>query len=430
MNIRFANAFDTIPSAVQGVPKALKRANGRTWAIIGLVILALVALGVWWMASAPVKKEPLPPVMVATAQAQDVTVAEHALGTVVANAMVQVTARVTGQLMTASFKEGDLVHAGQLLFQIDPRPFQAALAQARAALAKDQASLVSAQNDWKRYETLFKAGAASQQQRDQAEATAKGFVATVQADRAAIEVAALNLGYAQIRSPIDGKTGPILVQPGNMVTAGGGSSTTSSSSSTTTTAGTTTSGNSGGSSSNTLVVITQIQPVKVSFSLPQSDLPRIQARAHQGALTASIDFHQKGLTPLEAPVDFVSNAVSATTGTIELRSTFANADSALVPGQLVDINVALDTLKSAIVVPRQAVNIGPESRYVYIVDAKGNAELRNVNVLFDAGATMALSGQIKAGDKVITDGQIRVIPDKPVQVVTPHGAPHAGAPKA
>ena len=238
------------------------------------------------------------------------TVVEHTLGTVVANATVQVTARVDGQMMSAGFKEGDIVHAGQVIFRLDPRPFQAAVEQAQGTLAKDQAMLASAHNDQIRYDTLFKQNAISQQQRDQADANAKALAATVQSDRAALDVAKLNLDYSVIHSPIDGKTGPILIQPGNLVIANG---------------------------TNPLVTITQIQPVKVSFSLPQSDLPRIQNRAAQDTLTAAVDMHDTGGKPIQARVDFVSNAVSNTTGTIELRATFANADMRLVPGQLVDV---------------------------------------------------------------------------------------------
>jgi multidrug efflux system membrane fusion protein len=219
----------------------------------------------------------------------------------------------------------------------------------------------------------------------------------VQSDRAALDVAKLNLDYSVIHSPIDGKTGPILVQPGNLVTANG---------------------------TNPLVTITQIQPVKISFSLPQSDLPRIQNRAAQNTLTAAVDLHDSSGKPIKARVDFVSNAVSSTTGTIELRATFANADMRLVPGQLVDVSVALDSLPHAIVVPREAVNVGPDGRYVYVVGKDDNAELRQVAVLFDGGATIAISGPVRAGEPVITDGQLRVIPGKPVSIVK------AAAPKA
>jgi len=418
MNIRFSNAFD---SGTQRIPAAVRNPDTRMRLILSLLGIALLVAAVWLASrlffggsGGKEHAQPAPPVKVAAVVQQDVTVTEHTLGTVVANATVQVTARVTGQLMTASFKEGDIVRAGQVLFQIDPRPYQASLEQARAQLAKDQASLVSATNDEKRYGALLAQGAATQQQVDQAVAAAKGFAATVQSDRAAIDMAALNVGYTTIRSPIDGKTGPIMIQPGNMVTSGGGSNTSPTGTSNTATSTATSTGS--GTSANPLVVITQIQPVKVSFSLAQSDLPRIQERWSQGKLAASVDLHEANARLLQAPVDFVGNAVSNTTGTIELRATFANTDSSLVPGQLVDVTVALATLPRALVVPHEAINIGPDSRYVYTADKNGNAQLVPVKVLFDSGSMAAVSGKLAPGTQVITDGQLRVIPGKPVQV--------------
>jgi multidrug efflux system membrane fusion protein len=188
---------------------------------------------------------------------------------------------------------------------------------------------------------------------------------------------------------VNGKTGPILVQPGNMV-----------------------------SSNNTttpLVTLNEIQPIKISFALPQSDLPRIQAMAQKKGLVATIALHGVQETTLQAPVDFISNAVNNTSGTIELRATFPNADSALVPGQLVDVTVALAQIPDALVVPREAVNNGPEGQYVYVVN-DGAAEQRAVKVLFDDTVNMAVEGDVKAGDQVITDGQLRVIPGGKVQV--------------
>lgn len=403
MNIRFPQFSGTFPPTAQGIPAAIRRADSRTRLTVGLAAAALAIALAWGLARilapAPPAAKPPPPVKVAQVRRAVVTVVEHTLGTVVANATVQVTARVDGQLMSAGFREGDMVRAGQPIFRIDPRPFQAALEQARATLAKDEAQLKSAQNDKARYDTLFKANAASSQQRDQADAAAKSLAATVQADRAALNLAKLNLGYTDIRSPIDGKTGPILIQPGNLVTANG---------------------------SNPLVVITQVRPVKVSFSLPQSDLPRIQERERQRALTASVDVHDASGNRIAAPVDFVGNAVSNTTGTIELRATFPNADLKLVPGQLIDVAVGLNTLPNALVVPREAVNVGPDGRYVYVVDANGAAQLRKVDVLFDSGGPIAVSGRLHAGDRVITEGQLRVEPGRPVRVVGDRSPPSAG----
>jgi len=424
MNIRLSNAFDT--ASVRKVPAAIRNPSSRTRLILSVLGVLAAVFILWWLlapsSGTKVQEMPPPPVRVGQVGQHDVTVTEHTLGTVVANDTVQITARVTGQLMSADFKEGDLVHQGQVLFQIDPRPYQATLAQARAQLAKDQAGLVNARNQAQRYTNLLKQGAISQQLVDEAVAAAKGFVATVQADKAAIDAAALNVGYTTIRAPIDGKTGPILVQPGNMVMSGSGNSSTASTNATT---GSSQTSSSGAASSNTLVVLTQIQPIKVSFWLPQSDLPRIQDRWQTHMLTASVDLHDAGHHLLEAPVDFVGNAVSNTTGSIELRATFPNQDGSLVPGQLVDVTVALNTLKNALVVPHDAINIGPDSRYVYKVGPHNAAQLVPVTVLFENGATTAVAGKLKPGDRVVTDGQLRIIPGKPVNVV---GAPAAAHP--
>ena len=391
MNMRVPSSFDALTARAQTWPRRIGRIDRHTrnYAAAGLAV-AVVALLAYlsWGTGGSQRAKPMPLVVTATAAARDVTVVEHTIGTVVADATVQVTSQVTGQLLRADFNEGDIVHQGDLLFEIDPRPFAAAWQQARAQLAKDAAQLVMAQNNQKRYDTLFAQNAISSQQRDEADATAKSMVATVAADRAAIEVAALNLGYTKIRSPVNGKTGPILIQPGNLVSANG---------------------------SNPLVVVTQIEPVKVSFALPQADVPRIQERERARTLEALLSMHDASGRRLSAPVDFVSNQVSNQTGTIELRATFDNRDHRLVPGQLVDVDVTLANLHHATVVPREAVNDGPAGRYVYVVSRQGIAEMRPVNVLFDGGTDMAVKG-IKPRETVIVDGQLRVIPGDKVKV--------------
>jgi len=352
----------------------------------------LIALIVWRLVAGSDRKPnaPLPPVHVATAQMRDIDVVEHTVGTVVAESTVNVTAQVSGQLISAAFKEGQIVHKGDLLFQIDPRPFQAIVDQASAALARDQANLVNARNDQRRFVTLFDQNAASQSQRDQAVATAKADAAIVNADKGSLDAARLNLGFTQIRSPIDGKTGPILIQPGNLITAGG---------------------------TNALVTITQIQPVKVSFFLPQNDLAQIQSQMTAGLLKAVVPTEGAAGGNEAAPVDFVGNAVSAQTGTIELRATFNNADLRLVPGQLVNVAATMKHLNRVIVVPRNAVNAGPQGNFVYVVDAESKAQLVPVSVVSDDGTNDAISGNVKAGERVITEGQLRLVPGAQVAIM-------------
>jgi multidrug efflux system membrane fusion protein len=359
---------------------------------IGIAILAVVLLGFWYFygrqASGPARAVTAAPVRVAAIVRRDMPVVERSLGTVVANTMVNVTARVQGTLDKALFQEGQFVKQDQLLFQIDPRPFEAALAQARAIYERDQAQLVNATRDKARYAALSAQGAISTQLRDSSATTADVLTATVAADKAALDMAALNLTYTQIRSPVDGKTGPVLVQPGNMVAANG---------------------------TTVLVTIAQVHPVKISFTLPQTDLARIQKRQAEGGLLASLDVTDAGGKPLTAPVDFTSNAVNAQSGTIELRTQFDNKDLSLVPGALVNVTVELGNIPDALVVPRDAVNDGPNGSYVYVVKDE-RAEEVPVNVLFDDTKNVAIEGKLAPGDQVITEGQLRVVPDGAVRV--------------
>jgi multidrug efflux system membrane fusion protein len=391
-------------SIAQGAAKPPESAahHGRNLGI-GAVALVLVLGGFYYWSHAGndsgARKPAAVPVTVALASQRDMAVVKNTIGTVIANSTVSVTARVQGQLTKAYFKEGQMVKQGDLLFAIDPRPYQAALTQAQGQLARDQAALTSAEADARRYATLFAQNAISTQQRDQSAALAAADAALVTSDKGAVEAARLNVEFAQIRSPVDGKTGPMLLQPGNLVSVNG--------------------------QTTPLVTITQIKPIKVSFNLPQSDLPRIQAQAAKSGLTARLDPHGGGGKPLVVPVDFISNAVSGT-GTIELRATYPNQDEALVPGQLVDVTVALADIKNAIVVPRAAVNIGPDGDFVYVVQADRSLAQVPVTTLFDDGTDAAIAGDVHDGDKVITDGALRVTPRSKVSFAKPAAAKKGG----
>ena len=333
------------------------------------------------------------PVRVAQVARHDMQVIRRTPGTVVANTTVQITARVQGIIESANFKEGQFVKKGDLLFQIDPRPFEAALEQAKAMLVRDQASLKNANRDMTLYENLNKLGAVSTQQRDTQISNVEVLNATIAADEAAINIAQLNLGYTKILSPVNGKTGPILIQPGNMVLATG---------------------------TTPLVTVAEIQPVKISFSLPQADLQLILARQRTKGLIATVDTNDAKGNPLSAPVDFTSNAVNNQSGTIELRATFDNKDFSFLPGQLVNVTVELDTIPNALIVPRDAISEGPDGSFVYIV-ADGKARQQNVKVLFDDAKNVAIEGDIKPGDHVIVEGQLRVDPSGAVNVLGPAG---------
>lgn len=388
----------------------------RRWIVrvIGAGVLILILGGYWYASGSPqieallAKVERLAgtesqpagsapparaaaPVRVGQAVRRDLDVIRRSPGTVIANTTVQVTSQVQGIIESESFKEGQFVKKGELLFQIDPRPFEAALEQTQAQLAKDRAQLVSAQADADRAVALAQRGIVSEQQRDQLVAAAKALQATIASDQAAINIAQLNLEYSQIRSPVNGKTGPVLIQPGNLVQA---------------------------NSTSPIVTIAEIQPVRISFTLPQSDLGLILARQHQNALVAIADVKDSKGNPVSAPVNFVSNAISDKSGTVELRATFPNEDLTFLPGQLVNITVVLDKIRNAVVVPHDAVNDGPNGTYVYVV-GNGRARQQPVKVVFDDSTNVAIEGGVKPGDTVITDGQLRVNPGDPVNVQGP-----------
>lgn len=330
-----------------------------------------------------------PSVAVAPAQRRDIPVYAQAVGTVVANATVQVKSRIDGQIVGAGFKEGQLVRKGDLLFQIDRAPYEAALRAARANLQRDEAQLANAQLDLGRANKLVKNGYVSEQTRDAAIAQSKALAGSVAADRAAVDQADLQLGYTEIRSPIDGKTGPFLVDVGNIITSASGTP---------------------------LVTVTQIQPVKISFALAQQNLPKLQQALASKSLVASLKTHGEKDGEVVAPIDFIGNTINAASGTIELRATYDNADMRLVPGEYVDVRVRIADLKQAITVPRDAVNTGQNGQYVYVVTPEMKVELRNITVLDQAGDIAAVDGAVKEGENVIVDGQLRVAPGMGVKI--------------
>ena len=342
------------------------------------------------------------PVRVAKVERHDIPVIERTIGTVVAYETVDVTPQVQGRIQQAFFKEGQMVKKGDLLFQIDPRPFEAALGQVKGQLAKDQAALDGARRDLKRFQALLAVNAESQQVVDDELAMVAADEGIVEADKSNVQTAELNVEYTQIRAPVDGKTGPINIMPGNVISVTG----------TTTTV-------------NPLVIISQIQPIKLSFFLPQTDLPRIEGRQKTGGLNATVDMSDSGGSSFTVPIDFVSNAVNTTSGTIELRATYANTDASLVPGQLINVVVELGDIPGAIVVPHDALASGPDGQYVYKI-ADGRAQQIPVTVLFDDSKNVAVQGDLTPGDNVVVDGQLEVVPGGAVEIVKPAQAQASG----
>lgn len=369
-------------------PSTFEKAHGRWLALsprgrfLAIAAVLAVAAVAWFvlrdLGTAP-RNTPTPPVIVAQAVRRDVVVREPVVGKVLADATVNVTARVGGQIVGIDFQEGQDVAKGDVLFRLDPRPLAAAVRAAEAALARDSASFESARRDAARSKALAAQNAISAQALEAAMAAAKAAEATVMADKAALETARLNLDYATIRAPIDGKTGAINVQIGNLVVA---------------------------NASAVLVSVTRDRPVKVSFFLSQDKLAKVQDQMRAGRLTAEVTVEGSNIR-LAAPVDFVGNAVSETTGTIELRAHFPNAERRLVPGQQVTVAVMLETLHRATVVPRNAVNQGPNADYVFVV-RQGKVKQVPVRVRYETPDIAAVEGAVKPGDIVVTDGQLRI----------------------
>ena len=356
-----------------------------------LVIAAIGTAGYLYVradrATAPVQADASAgqgvPVTVAKAQRKTVPIVLRAIGNVQAYSTVAVKSRVDGQIFEAGFKEGQMVHKGDQLFTIDPRPFDAAVRQAEAALARDKAQLEGAQLDLTRYSQLAKSGFAAQQKYEESKTAVESLDATVKADQAAIETAKLNQSYASIRSPIDGRTGSVLIHPGNLVKA---------------------------NDTNALVVINQVKPIYVSFSVPEQYLTEISQRTAASPLQVEARLGDQDEQPMIGQLTFVNNAVDMTTGTILLKATFANDDERLVPGAFVHVRVILKTLENALVVPTPAIQVGQSGNYVYVVGSDDTAQQRPVGDLIDLGNETVVTSGLNDGDRIVTDGQLRLRP--------------------
>jgi multidrug efflux system membrane fusion protein len=362
----------------------------RTKAIrIGLPALAVLVLGGYFFvaynraraAAAKGPKTPSVPVLVATATTQDLPIALNGIGTVQPLSVVEVKVRVDGQLDKVAFTEGQEVRAGELLAQIDPRPFEAQLAQAEATRTKDQAQLVNANSDVTRYSTLLDTGGVAIQTMDAARAQVAAMEATVRADQAAVETAKLQLEFTRLVSPIDGRVGLRLVNAGSIVHA---------------------------TDATGIVTVTQMHPISVIFSLPQDELPDILANSSKGKL-AVIAYTRDGSRSLaEGELSVVDSQVDSSTGQVRLRAIFANSTRTLWPGSLVSARLLVRTDHGVTVVPTRAVMRGQSGEYTYVVKTDKTVEMRPVTAGQSVdGFTAVLSG-LTAGETVVVDGQTRI----------------------
>jgi len=356
------------------------------------------------------------PVTVATVSQKTVPVEEQVIGNVEAYSTISLKAQVGGQLMEMHFKEGEFVKKNDLLFVIDPRPFQAtldqtvatvakdeaALGQAKAALARDEANLRYQKATADRYASLFQGGIISRDQSEQLAATADATSQAVVADkasidsataelavaRAAVDSARVQIGFTAIRSPIDGRTGNIAVKLGNVVAAG----------------------------NVELVSITQVEPIYVTFSVPEALFGDIRRYMDRRPLTVRAQIQDEASAEESGTLTFVDNSVDTTTGTIKLKGTFENRDHKLWPGQFVRVTLRLSERPNAVVVPNEAVQTGQNGTFVYVVKPNRTVEVRPVVTSLRVDQNMVVDKGLEAGEIGVTEGQLRLAPDSRVAV--------------
>jgi len=361
--------------------------------ILGLLFLAIFSSGCSNEKSNKPVSPPIP-ITVGTVSQKTVPVELRVVGNVQAFSTVTIKSKVGGELTRVHFTEGHDVRKGDLLFTIDPRPYEAALKQAEANLQKDLAQTKHAQEDARRYEFLIQKGVVARQQYDKFRTEAEALEAAVLADRAAVENAKIQLGYCSIHSPIDGRTGSLMVKQGNIIKA----------------------------DDVNLIVIHQIVPIDVAFSVPEQNLQEIKKYMALGKLQVDALVPSNNERPEQGTVTFVDNAVDTSTGTIRLKGTFANRERKLWPGQFVNVVLTLTREPNAIVVPSQAIQTGQQGQYVYVVKQDLTVESRPVVVgRFVSNETVVQKGLL-AGEKVVTDGQLRLYPGARVEIKTSDSA--------
>ena len=357
--------------------------------MLGLLFLAIFSTGCSnekprKPASAPI------PVTVSTSTQKTVPVQLRAIGNVQAYATVIVKSKVGGEIVRVHFIEGQDVKKGELLFTIDPRPYEAALKQAEANLERDLARAKNAQEDARRYEFLIQKGVVARQQYEKFRTDADALEATVLADRAAVENAKIQLGYCFIHSPIDGRTGSLIVQQGNIIKA----------------------------EDINLLVINQVIPIDVTFSVPEQFLPEIKKYMATGKLLVEALIPMNEERPEKGVITFIDNTVDSNTGTIRLKGTFTNHGKKLWPGQFVNVALTLTTEPNAIVVPSQTIQTGQEGQYVFVVKSDLTVESRSVVAGRTVNNETVIEKGLQVNERVVTDGQLRLYPGAKVEIKT------------
>ena len=380
----------------------------RRWPLLIVVVLLGAGATAWYVHRSPPTQDAAAaskgpgrgargveavPVGVATVSSQDIRVIQNALGTVTPLATVTVQAQVSGQLTQVAFVEGQTVHKGDFLVEIDPRPYQAALAQAQGQLVKDQAALEEAKMDLVRYQELVEKKSIMRQQAEDQKWIVVQNEGAVQVDRAQVATAQINLGFCHIVSPTDGRIGLRLVDPGNFVQVG--------------------------SSGTNLAVITRMQPMTVVFALPEDGLPAVIARQRAGAKLQVQAYDRSGTHLLDTgTLSAIDSQINTSTGTVNLKAQFANANGVLFPNQFVNVVLQVDVLTGAVAVPTAAIQRGSNGTFVYVVKPDNTVTMTLVKTGPTDGASVAALSGLNPGDRVVIDGADKLRDGAPVSIPT------------
>ncbi|MBI5342284.1 MAG: efflux RND transporter periplasmic adaptor subunit [Deltaproteobacteria bacterium] len=357
-------------------------------AICGVLLVLAGCSGGDGSKAAPGAQPPAVPVTAALSVKRDVPVQLRVIGTAEAYSTVSVKTMVNGEIVKVGFQEGQDVKKGDLIFVIDPRPYEAALKTAEANLAKNIALKENAERDVKRYAYLIEKDLVPKQQFDQVASAAAALGATVHADNAVVENARVQLGYCFIRSPVDGRTGNLFLKKGNVVKANDAA----------------------------LVTIHQVAPIYVTFSVPEQSLGEIRKYRAAGTLKVEAAAPGKEKHPARGTLTFIGNAVDNATGTIQLKGTFPNGDRSLWPGQFVNVVLTLAVKPNAVLVPTPAVQTGQKGQYVFVVKSDQTVESRPVVTGETNGGETVVEKGVQPGERVVTDGQLRLVPGARVEI--------------
>jgi multidrug efflux system membrane fusion protein len=387
----------------------------RHW-LFGLLACIAVALILWALFHKGSKKPAPPPAIPVTAVravSRDFPISIAALGAAQAWTSDTIFAQASGKLLRVNFTEGGDVHAGQLLAEVDPAPYRAALEQALGTLHRDQATLAGAERNLARYQHLLETNAIPRQTVEDQQATVGQDRGTVQVDQGLVATARINLGYCRIVSPVTGRAGVRLVDPGNLVSASGSTASTPS------TAAATSSASASGSGGSGIVVINQIEPIAVTFTVAEGQFEHLSqlSDGFRKPLAATAFSQESGEQLDVGMLRVADNKVDPATGTVELKARFANDRKRLWPGQFVNVKLASQTLPHATIIPTNAVNRGPHGAFVFVVGPDGKAVMRPIAIAGSEGTLTAIGSGVRPGEMVVTDGQSIIKVGSAVRIV-------------